>query len=358
VINLSVIKDDWEKGLEILNQILMEPRFDEAVLEVVKGQVLTALEREGEDARAVAGREGTIWQFQDHPYGRDPLKGRITIPEITRSDLLAFVHRYFVPSNMVVAVAGDIEKEGALADIKEFLEACPKAAAPQRRVEEPGETPPVLAFIHKPGQVQSQVVLGLRSVTRSHPAYWKMSLLMDIFGGGDSMMYTRLRDDLGLAYAAWFYQTYRWKAGILTGYIGCKSDMTSRAILETVKIMDRLGEEIPEKRLEQKRLDSLNSFVFNVDSPAELVGVYGRYRLRGEPLDTLERIQDAFMLASRQELRSLAGEFLDPKKLQIFVVADKTITLNDKAGGVISLEEDLRTLAKDLGLPYRELELR
>jgi hypothetical protein len=32
-----------------------------------------------------------------------------------------------------------------------------------------------------------------------------------------------------------------------------------------------------------------------VDTKAELVDVYGRYHLRKEPLDTLERIQDAFM---------------------------------------------------------------
>ena len=39
------------------------------------------------------------------------------------------------------------------------------------------------------------------------------------------------------------------------------------------------------KNLEQKRLDVLNSFVFNVDTPAQLVGVYANYHMRREPLD-------------------------------------------------------------------------
>jgi predicted Zn-dependent peptidase len=181
---------------------------------------------------------------------------------------------------------------------------------------------------------------------------------MNVFGGKDSLLYTRLRDDLGLVYAAWFYQTYKWKAGMLAGYIGCKSNQTGRAIQEMVEIMKGLREQVPRKDLELKRLDALNSFVFNVDTPAELVEVYGRYYMRKEPLDTLERIQDAYMSASAEELRGLAGKLLRPERLQIFVVADKTTRVRMKDGTPITLEQDLKDLAKGMGVPYTEIELR
>ena len=115
---------------------------------------------------------------------------------------------------------------------------------------------------------QAQVGLLLPSVCRTDPSYWKIGLLTDIFGGSDSMMYTRLRDDLGLIYAGGFFQIYNWKTGILVGYMGCRADMTGQAIAETINIMTGLGKDVPEKALEQKRLDSLNGFVFNVDTPA------------------------------------------------------------------------------------------
>ena len=121
--------------------------------------------------------------------------------------------------------------------------------------------------------------------------------------------------------------------------------------------MKTLGENVPEKDLEQKRLDTLNSFVFNVDTPAELAEVYSRYYLRNEPLDTLARIQDAFLTASREELVDLAQKLLDPKKIQIVVVADKA-TLVNKEGAMLTLEEDLKALAQKTGLPFREIELR
>jgi len=358
VIQLSVMKDDWEKGLELLKEVLIRARFDTNVLNTVKQQQLTSLKRQGGDAEVVARREGTIWHFKGHPYGRDALEGLTTIPTITKDDLKAFLRNYCVPSNMVVAVAGDIERAKAVEDLRGLLQALPGHQAPERKLGDPAQTPAILALIHKPGQVQSHIRLALPSVKRIHPAYWKISLLMDIFGGNDSLLYTRLRDDLGLVYAAWFYQSYKWRAGTLIGYIGCKGDKAGAAIQETVNIMNSLREDVPKKHLEQKRLDALNSFVFNVDTPTALVDVYSRYYLRNEPLDTLERIQDAFIGATREELESLARKFLDPKRLQVIVVGDKAIKIRRKDGTELTLEEDLRALAKRLGLPYEEIALR
>jgi len=354
LIHLSVMKEDWEKGLEILEEVLRRPRFDPLVLDAVKRQALTALRRQSEDAQAVSMREWRIWHFKGHPYGRDPLKGMETIPRISREDLAGFLKTYFVPSNMELCLSGDIEKEKAIEDLEEFLGRFEKKESPQRVLAEPRETPPVIALIHKPGQVQSQVTMGLRGMKRTNPDYWKMDLLVRIFGRQDSLLYTRLRDDLGLVYSAGFFQSYKWKAGFLAGYIGCRADKTAESIRETVKIMNSLRREVPGTELEQKRLDSLNSFVFNVDTPAELVEVYGRYYMRKEPLDTLERIQDSYIGATKHELESLARRFLNPKKLQVFVVADKTI----ETGRGKTLEDDLVALAEELGVPYREMPLR
>jgi zinc protease len=328
------------------------------VLNVAKKKEIVSLSRQGENAHTVAMREGIIWHFAGHQYGRDPLIGIKTIPTIKRDDLTAFMRNYFVPSNIVAAVSGDITFAEAQADLKKLLEALPQGPSPERNYNDPKETPPVLALIPKPGQVQSQVVLLLPGFKRTHPAFWKARLLTDIFGGSDSLMYTRLRDDLGFVYSAGFFQAYKWKAGTLIGYIGCKGDKTSTAIMETLKIMGSLRKNVPKKDLELKRLDALNSFVFNVDTPAQLVEVYSLYSMRGEPLNTLEKIQDAYRHATREELRKLAVQLFDPSKIQIFIAADTMSRVKTKDGIERTLKEDIKSLAKRIGLTYREIALR
>jgi predicted Zn-dependent peptidase len=357
-IQLSVLRDDWSKGLLLLQEVLNRPAFDAAVVQVLKQQAVTDLRRGGEDAQSVAMREAKIWHFAGHPYGRDPLQGLETIPKITSADLHAFLRKHFVPANMVVAVSGDISREEALDGIGDLLQTLPDTTPPPRQLEPPPQTPPVLALIHKPGQVQSQVIIAASSVRRTHPDFWKIRLLIDLFGGSDSLMYTRLRDDLGLVYSAGFFQTYKWQAGLLLGYIGCKADSTPTAIAETVKIMQALQKDVPRFELERKRMEALNSFVFNVDNPVDLVTTYSQYQLRNEPLDTLERIQDAYLQTTRAEALDLAREHLVPNRLQIFVVADKTTPVQRTDAGVKTLGADLQVLAKRLGLPFREIALR
>ena len=90
----------------------------------------------------------------------------------------------------------------------------------------------------------------------------------------------------------------------------------------------------------------------------ELVRVYSRYYMRKEPLDTLEKIQDAFFQADRRELRKIANQLLDPNNIQIVVVADKLTQVKTEAGTLATLEEDLKVFAESLNIPFREIALR
>jgi predicted Zn-dependent peptidase len=357
-ITLSVLAPEWEKGIEVLKEVLTRPRFDPRVLEVAKEQEVIALTRRGEDAGDVAMRESLIWHFKGHPYGRDPLDAVKTIPALTRDDLLRFLRAYVVPQNMVVAVAGDIAAEKVSEGLGTLLQALPQQSPPPRQIDEPPATPPVVTLIHKPGQVQSNVTLMLPGLPRTHPDYWKSSLLMNLFGGGDSLLYTRLRDDLGIVYSAGFYQTFKWRAGLLVGSIGCRGDQAGAAVLETLSIMESLRRQVPARELELKRLDALNSFVFNLDTKSDLVQAYSRYHLRREPLDTLQRIQDAFFSAGREELAEIARRLLAPDRVQVHVVADKTTPVSKPGGNVVTLGEELQTLAQTLNLPFREIPWR
>jgi zinc protease len=303
-------------------------------------------------------REAVIRHFKGHPYGRDPLAELATLPAITRDDLLRFLRAHFVPSNMVVALSGDIGREEARASLAQLFQDLPAGSAPERQLAAPAPTPPGVALIHKPGQVQSKIVAVLPGIRRVDPEFWKLNLLMSVFGGSDSLMYTRLRDDLGIVYSAGFYPSTRWEAGLLVGVIGCKGDQAAEAVLETVRVMNRLQADVPAEDLEQKRLDALNSFVFNVDTKAELVRAYGRYTLRQEPLDTLERVQADYAAARRGELQGLAGRYLQPSRLQITIVADKTLPVRKADGVTLTLGENLKAMAVALGLPFEEVGLR
>ena len=179
----------------------------------VQGATCTALKRQGEDARSVSRREVMTWHFKTHVYGRDPLGGLATIPGITREDLRDFLETYFVPSNMVIAVAGDVEKPLVLGIVSEiFFSLFPKGGAPMRNGESPSDRPgsrsdPQDGPGSIPGQPRpsqcSEDQPGLLENKSAHESLRRRRLLL----------YTRLREEFGLVYATFFSETAKWKAG-------------------------------------------------------------------------------------------------------------------------------------------------
>jgi hypothetical protein len=57
-------------------------------------------------------------------------------------------------------------------------------------------------------------------------------------------------------------------------------------------------------------------------------------------------------------LHRLAETYLVPERLQVTVVADKTLLVESDGGGSRTLEAALQRLATQLVLPYREIKLR
>ena len=354
-INMSVLKEKWFAGANILRDIISKPVFEEKIVDVLKLRNISKLNRQNENAASIARREAMVARYEGHPYGRNPLNGLNTIPNITRQDLFSFMDEYFVPSNMVIAISGDITRQDAEEAVSAILNDLPKKSAPDRTMENPPETPPKLILINKPGQVQSQIVFTMPGVKRENPEFWYIALLANIFGGSDSLMYTRLRDDLGLVYAAYFYQSWLWQSGLLNGYIGCKADQTVKALAETISLMNQIATGVPDDLLELKRLDVLNSFVFNVDTPHSLVKTYAGYFMRKESMYMLSQIQDFYMNADKETLTALAKEYLTTNHMQIIVVCDETIPVWGE--GKTSLRSALEKFAESQNLSFLEIVL-
>ena len=68
---------------------------------------------------------------------------------------------------LIVIVASFFYMTAVFKGIGNLLEALPQTTPPNRRLEDPQRTESVLALIHKPGQVQSQVINPDRSSLRS-----------------------------------------------------------------------------------------------------------------------------------------------------------------------------------------------
>jgi len=130
--------------------------------------------------------------YQRHPY-RDPVIGyERDIRRLTARQLEAFRKRYYVPSNMVVALVGRVDPEADIKIVEEYFGAVPSGAPVQRSIMEEGP---------QEGQRRSdismaaspEVLVAYRKPNYPHPDDPPISVMAEILAGGrTSPLYTEL----------------------------------------------------------------------------------------------------------------------------------------------------------------------
>ncbi len=130
--------------------------------------------------------------FSAHPYKNPPVGWPSDIDAVTIRETLDFYETYYVPQNMTISIAGDVDPAEMRRLAEKYFSAMPKA-----------EDPPALSVIEPEqrgerrftieDQSQPIVLIGYKSVDGNHPDSPAMQLLSSIlFDGRTSRIYRSL----------------------------------------------------------------------------------------------------------------------------------------------------------------------
>lgn len=115
---VSVLKEDFKTGLDVMADVLINPTFPPEEIEKMRTLMLAAIKKRRdtwESASAVFFRKKFFGEVS--PYRLLPGGEEESVSKLKRDDLVAFHRKYCVPNNMVLAVFGDIDVEGATAEV-------------------------------------------------------------------------------------------------------------------------------------------------------------------------------------------------------------------------------------------------
>jgi len=111
--SLLTLNQHREEAFDLLHLALSKPRFDAEALERVRGQVMSALQRDTTNPNDLASRRWWATAFPDHPYGRESRGTLETVPRITADDLREYVRRTFARNELYISIVGDIDAKTA-----------------------------------------------------------------------------------------------------------------------------------------------------------------------------------------------------------------------------------------------------
>ena len=150
----------------------------------------------------------------------------------------------------------------------------------------------------KPDSTQSFVSVGHQgSLLRTNPDYFPVTVLNEVLSGSfTSRLFSKVRTELGLAYSVGGSVGSGWtRVSPFSMTVSTKVESTVAAVEALIKeAKDLRGARPPtEAEVNLAKASILNSFVFNSDSPAEILAQQMTYEYYGQPLDWLDRYASA-----------------------------------------------------------------
>ena len=323
---LGVLSKDLDLGLELVADIVMNPRFAPESLEMHRERILAEIRSAVDRPQVVAG-----WEFNELVYGTHPLHRPVhgyphTVENISVDDLRKFHDQWFAPNNATVAVVGDFKAAELVEKLaKRFGEWAPRqmeasdVPRPERQQEIRRKS------IGMPTQ-QAHVYFGHLGVERANPDYYALQVLDVILGGGAGLTARiphKLRDEQGLAYTTFASITNT--AGIDPGkfivYIGTSPENVDRAIEGFVEEVDRIRTEpCTVEELEDAKAYLTGSFVFAFETSAQI----GRFLINADAyelgFDYPQKYPAFIDAVSLEDITRVAAKYLSTSDYSLVIV--------------------------------------
>ena len=321
-LSLSVLKKDLGLGLDLLAEVLLTPTFLEDELKRRREDIAAAIERSEQDPGSVAGRAMAELLYPGHPYSR-PVAGTVASAKgLTREQVVRFHRDHYRPDTAVIAVVGDVTVGEIRRELSARLGSWVAPATLLPVIPPTPPAPPVEARVIHRDLTQATIYLARPGIKPDHPDYFALVVANYVLGGGSaSRLYTKVREERGLAYSVWSaLAPARYGASYLVG-LQTRTDAADEATRLAQDEMRRMGQEtLPARELDRAKSYLIGSYPLRTDTSGKVAGLLVMVEEGELGLDWPDRFKASIARVSAVDVRRVAGIYMNPATFSSVVV--------------------------------------
>ena len=313
---------DWAaaEAIDILSDMVSAPEMDPGELEKERNVILEELASVEDSPGELAAilTDETLWP--DQPLGRN-IGGT---PESARDLPLSAVTRYFrsqyVPSNMVLSVAGNVEHEAVVEAATRWLGPLPEASPAPWHAAVPRDQQPRVAVRTKATE-QAHVCLSFPALPLAHPDQYAVSLVSVLLGEGmSSRLFLELREERALVYDVHSYVSEYRDAGAFTVYAGCDPE-NARITLELVtRELERFLSDLTDAELGKGKRMVAGRIQLRMEDTRAVSGWLGGQELVLDEVLTVDEVVKLIEAVTLDDVRRVGRWILRPELATIAAV--------------------------------------
>jgi zinc protease len=320
----STLARNFGATMELVEEILLEPRWDEERFDLAKQRVQNTVRQRSASPNALASDVFQKLVYGDHMLAENALGDIETIDGITVQDLQAFYERTLVPDVAAFHATGAVgldEVSESLAGISERWQGG-DVSYPEAPTWDAGRAG--LYFLDVPGAAQSLLAIGKLALAQPDEDFYPATVMNFRLGGGGfaSDLTQVLREGMGYTYGIGSGFSGTEFPGPFTISSGVRSNVTLESLELIQDIVERHGPEFDDEDLEATKAFLIKNNAGAFETLGAKLGLLGNMSAYGFPSDYVLRRGTIVQDMTIEGVRVLADRYLDPADMVWLVVGD------------------------------------
>ena len=280
-VTVLTTKDEYEKTLELLNEVINNATFDEYEISKVKSDTINSIKRNKDVPIQVAIEEYRDLIYKNTPYSISSKVLEKNIEKIDRNAIVEYYNNIFNPRNLVISINGNIDKDKTLQKMntifskintEEFKYECSNSKIAQI-------TAPRTNTINMPTET-AWILLGWQvDGVLNKKDYAALQIIDSLLGSGmSSRLFKSLREQEGLAYQLGTGYSPNVLRGSFMLYIGTNPDTLEKAKTGLFKEIEKLKTEyVGTKELQDAKEKLIGNYIIGLETNLDKASNLGWY---------------------------------------------------------------------------------
>ena len=329
----STLSKYFNETMQLVNEIILEPRWDEKEFELLKQSTLNTIQRQEANPNSIASRHFSKTLYgEDHILAYANLGTSNSIEQITLSDLKHYYSSFITPQLSTLLVVGDISANEVSTELAYLDESwvtkpveIPSITMPKRPTE------PTIYFYDVPNAKQSVLRFGYPALKATNEDFYAAQVMNYRLGGGGfaSQLTQELREGKGYTYGI----RSRFEGNAYVGEFNLNSSVRTNVTYESTalikSILENYGKTYNEKDLEVTKSYMLKSKLRafeTLNAKLNMLSEISNYNL---PVNYAKEQEDFVRSLSLEDLKALINTYILPDHMIYIIVGDAKTQLDN-----------------------------
>jgi len=329
-ISVFSLKRNFQPTLDILEEILFEPRWDENELEKIIKKTVEQIKRQNSDPTSIADNVYQKLIYKSHIFSNSTLGSADYVKSITMQDLKNYYSKNISSHLTNITIVGDIKKSNAINAFKPIVSRWKKLDVEIPQYDFPEEDKKgAIYFVDIPNAKQSIIRAGFLGPSRSNKEYFPATAMNSRLGYTPKCLFESvLRGEKGYTYAARSFFTGTRYPGPYTVWTSVKTNSTEDSMNSIYKLLSNYRNPISQDDLDFSMNIRIKSNARRFETLGSLQGMLSNIANYKLPFDYIKEEEGILKGMTVESHNKLAKQYINPDQMIYLIVGDAKSQLN------------------------------